>query len=483
MKKTILIIGIIFLLIGVSVVSSISNRVENEINYKKSLKSTNSLKEIISFETTVYTFGLWSGFEAWGPGDIYRSREWEGDSSFSGGTWTNDGKFLCCMYGNGTLYEVDPKTLEACAIGDGGVHLNSLSYDPEFEILYGASGDALYEIDIETGEQEFIGDFGIGDTIIGLASDINGVLYAWDVKFSGLSYLYTVNTETGEATPVGGMGKTLCYAQDGSFDYLTDTLYLAAYICTPEYGAYLCTVDKETGELEILNQMSEEYTVFVISYELNMMPPVTTISIDPIYSFSIDDCFTDNLLVTLNATDNSGVIDTFYRINDGEWETYESPFIISQYEEYKIEYYSYDYVGNIEEVKVFYYYPDNHPPNAPIITGPTSGKPAILYNFTLNAVDPDGDLVRFIINWGDNTSNTTYYTTSGTNFTDMHMWPIGTYILTVNAQDQYGAISDGTNFTITIKKNKSIQNTLYLRFLDHFPLLNHLLDIWRHVLV
>jgi hypothetical protein len=197
------------------------------------------------------------------------------------------------------------------------------------------------------------------------------------------------------------------------------------------------------------------------------------------YSNSIDDCFVSNLIVTLNATDNSGVVDTFYRINNGEWVTYESPFVISQYEIYKIEYYSYDYVGNIEEVKVFYYYPENHPPNKPTITGPDTGKPGNSYNFTINAIDPDGDNIRFIIDWGDNTSDTTGYVSSGTNVTLIHSWAIGTFILTVYAQDVYGAISEGTNFTITIKKNKSIQNTLLLRFLDQFPFLHRLLYIWR----
>jgi parallel beta-helix repeat protein len=118
----------------------------------------------------------------------------------------------------------------------------------------------------------------------------------------------------------------------------------------------------------------------------------------------------------------------------------------------------------------------NQPPNKPIITGPDTGKPDNSYNFTFNATDSEGDNIRYIIEWGDNNSETTAYVASGTNVTLAHAWTVGTYILTVYAQDGYGAISDETNFTIIIKKIKSIQNTLFLQFLEWFPLINRLLQ-------
>jgi hypothetical protein len=117
----------------------------------------------------------------------------------------------------------------------------------------------------------------------------------------------------------------------------------------------------------------------------------------------------------------------------------------------------------------------NLPPNPPTITGPDTGKPNNAYNFTFNAIDPDGDTIKYIIDWGDNTSDTTGYVASGTNVTLEHAWIVGTYTLTVYAQDVYGA-SNETNFTIIIKKNKSISNSPFFRFLERYPLLNSLLS-------
>ena len=111
-------------------------------------------------------------------------------------------------------------------------------------------------------------------------------------------------------------------------------------------------------------------------------------------------------------------------------------------------------------------------PNNPTIIGPNCGKPDISYNFTFNTIDPDGDDVRYIIDWGDNTSETTDYYASGKNVTLIHSWSVGTFILTVYAQDVYGAIGDEKILTITIKKTKSTSSFPLLRFLERYPLLN-----------
>jgi len=170
----------------------------------------------------------------------------------AGGTYTCDYKWLAVEYANGALFEVDTETGEITEIGGGGVGLNGLALDPTSNLMYGCSSTNLVLVDQESGGQEVIGPFGIGDTMIGMAFDADGVLYGWDVKFSGDTNLYTIDTDEGTATVVGPMGKTLCYAQDGDFIRAEDRLILTAYIYSPEYGGYCCEVDKETGELEII---------------------------------------------------------------------------------------------------------------------------------------------------------------------------------------------------------------------------------------
>ncbi|QYR22875.1 Ig-like domain repeat protein [Paenibacillus sp. sptzw28] len=62
----------------------------------------------------------------------------------------------------------------------------------------------------------------------------------------------------------------------------------------------------------------------------------------------------ENISVELSAADNasgSGVSQTFYRINGGEWQEYSKTFTISDAGESTVEYYSTDLAGNIENAK------------------------------------------------------------------------------------------------------------------------------------
>jgi hypothetical protein len=123
----------------------------------------------------------------------------------------------------------------------------------------------------------------------------------------------------------------------------------------------------------------------------------------------------------------------------------------------------------------------NQPPNIPKITGITNGKPNITYDFTFNTIDPDGDEVRYIIDWDDSNIDTTGFNPSGTDVIVSHSWSeTGSYECSVYAEDVYGSVSDETIFTITIKKSKSIQNPI-LNFLQShpklFPILRQLLGL------
>jgi hypothetical protein len=324
------------------------------------LESIYNSDEKFFHNTTWYMFMRYgfegTGFYALYPNNTYRFREWAGMGFFSGGTWTNDGRYLCCMYENGTLYDINPETFDACLIGNGGNNLNALAYDRNTNTLWGAGDTNLFEIDIESGEQTVVAPFtgNGGNTIIGMAFDSEGILYGWDVKFSGSSYLYTIDTTTAECTQMFSIGKTLCYAQDGDFDTTdSDALWLAAYIISPEYGGYLLKIDKNTGEIlyQGVIQGSGEIDAFAISYDCS--PPVTTISFNPSEPDGCNGWYVSNVTVTLNATDEYyGVKATYYKIKNGEWQTYESPFIISDDgDDILIEYYSIDNAGYVENVK------------------------------------------------------------------------------------------------------------------------------------
>jgi len=85
----------------------------------------------------------------------------------------------------------------------------------------------------------------------------------------------------------------------------------------------------------------------------DIIPPVTTHTLDPSEPDGENGWYVSDLNVTLNATDDmSGVNHTYYNVNNGEWKIYTEHFTISEDGEYiLIEYYSVDKSENIEKIK------------------------------------------------------------------------------------------------------------------------------------
>lgn len=106
--------------------------------------------------------------------------------------------------------------------------------------LYGidASGN-LYLINTANAAATLIGPSGVSDShYVGLAGDSSGTLWA-----GGTNTIYTVNTSTGTATPVGNnTGYT--YAVEGDLEFVGSTLYLTS---TTDGGGDLVQVDTTTG--------------------------------------------------------------------------------------------------------------------------------------------------------------------------------------------------------------------------------------------
>jgi glutaredoxin len=107
-------------------------------------------------------------------------------------------------------------------------------------------------------------------------------------------------------------------------------------------------------------------------------------------------------------------------------------------------------------------------PSGPTIKGKTGGKTGTAYTYTFNAIDPKGDQVRYIINWGDGKTDTSSFYSSGTDFTLKHIWTeAGTYIIKAKAEDNHGLIGPEGTLTVTITKNKEI-NTPFLQFQQQY---------------
>jgi hypothetical protein len=112
----------------------------------------------------------------------------------------------------------------------------------------------------------------------------------------------------------------------------------------------------------------------------------------------------------------------------------------------------------------------NSPPNAPGINGPTKGKTGTSIEYTFNAVDPNGDQVKYLIDWGDGKSDTTNLNLSGIDVIVAHTWDAeGTFVIKVKAEDAYGLISPETTLSVKIPRIKIVTNTFLQRFLQNYP--------------
>jgi hypothetical protein len=123
-----------------------------------------------------------------------------------------------------------------------------------------------------------------------------------------------------------------------------------------------------------------------------------------------------------------------------------------------------------------------HPPDAPIIDGPSSVKAGTEYDFTFTATDPDGDAVKYFVDWGDNDTETTEYSDSGEAITLKHAWSKkGDYIIQAKAIDILDAESDVSTYGVTAPRNRAynfynnLLNWLYVRFPNLYILIRYIL--------
>jgi len=127
---------------------------------------------------------------------------------------------------------------------------------------------------------------------------------------------------------------------------------------------------------------------------------------------------------------------------------------------------------------------DNQVPNAPIVDGAIIGKIREKYEYTFNTIDPDGDNIKYFIDWEDGKTEWTDFHASGTDVRINHTWSKkGTYTIKAKAKDIHGAQSRWGELEITMPKNKLfnfnvyLQNRLFDRFPNAFPILRHLLGL------
>lgn len=341
-----LVIALIVFLIGTSIVTSNASTDEDNETNTQILDTEDSSEE--SFRGNYgYGYNAYPGPECTvyflldDPGVIYECGDSESGDFLTGGTIDSEGLWYGIEYGSGVLWGIDTKNYcDMYSIGGGGFG-GDLAWDDETGLLYSCSGHDLYWYNPETGEGGYVGYIEV--LLSQIEFDNSGTLYGFD--FIGTNNMYTIDLSTLEETLVGTITNiTSTWGLQVAFDKDTNNLYLLGS------GLYIC--DIETCECTLIENIVMELTSFVIPYGGDNQPPVTTISFDPPEPDGENCWYFSDVNVTLNATDENGVKNTYYRIDDGPWITYNSSFVLSEDgDDILIEYYSVDNLGYTEDVK------------------------------------------------------------------------------------------------------------------------------------
>lgn len=103
--------------------------------------------------------------------------------------------------------------------------------------------------------------------------------------------------------------------------------------------------------------------------------------------------------------------------------------------------------------------PSNAAPSAPVISGPTSGNANTSYTFSVNSTDPQGNQIRYGIDWTEPADGVAdvwlpagvNYVNSGTSQSTTHSWSSsGTHTFRALAQDAPGLNSSWSSYSFTV---------------------------------
>jgi len=120
----------------------------------------------------------------------------------------------------------------------------------------------------------------------------------------------------------------------------------------------------------------------------------------------------------------------------------------------------------------------NNPPDKPVVNGTIKGKVGVSYIYSALSIDHEDDLLWYWFDWGDNT-NTGWIGPypSGTIASESHIWNAeGTFHIKVKAKDSFDAESLWGTLDVSMPKNRILHNSLFSWFINHFLILQMLLQ-------
>ena len=278
MYKKLLAFVIVLLFIGMSVVSSASNKIEGVYDFSTIKKKSASFSNdtiCYAVEYNPYPSGcrfIW--FDPDDPSTFYHIRAWWPGTIFPQGATFVKGEYWLCDI-TGYICKVDLITGECEEVGNSGTgELVGLSYHAKTNKLYGMSTDALYTINMDNGSATLVGHMGNPGIMIALDCDLDGIMYAYELD-SVSGDVYTLDLETGKATKLGESGVSLNYEQDMAYyEGYDETMYACVFNTNSNQGE-LHWINLETGRFTYIDTLynGNQLTSLAIPWGMCYRPP------------------------------------------------------------------------------------------------------------------------------------------------------------------------------------------------------------------
>jgi hypothetical protein len=152
---------------------------------------------------------------------------------------------------NGTLGTVDVATGNVNVIGEMGVIMTDIAFDPSGQ-LWGIDGNVLYTIDKTSALINIVGAHNLGSGFK------NSLVFAADsTLYAANTDLYTLDTTSGAASIVGAGNQGTPFESSGDLAFANGILYLSS---TGESGSdELFSIDTSNGEGIFIGEIGSEF--------------------------------------------------------------------------------------------------------------------------------------------------------------------------------------------------------------------------------
>jgi len=256
---------------------------------------------------------------------------------------------------------------------------------------------------------------------------------------------YTIDNKSGAIEPVRFKIKAVGTVGDSCILSIDDSKLLTADPIPSEINHTI-----KNGIIEIEKNESGSGSSGGNGYSpITNTPPICNISLNEIIDFT-------GSLVNFDGSasyDPDGMIVSYeWDFNDGN--TSSGMVVSHQFSEtgrYEVMLTVEDDDGafSIDMVEVIITESDNYPPSKSVINGPSEGNKDVVYEFSFNSFDEDGDDIRYMVDWSDGKSSSSLFDAENVSIILNHSWSsAGKFIIKVNAYDNKTESFTGTHMIL-----------------------------------